>query len=209
MRFDKTNVYPPYIAQIEAALKRCVTDYPILEQLIANVHVENLSGEFEDRFATCKLLNDIRYEIKLNSEAFSYSGIEIRLKITSDSIYESIQDIITHEVGHALQVFYLKKKVNKKIYKKSKYKGICSVNSEFYWKVYMIKILLYKRKNCSWIINYLGENAYIPDEFLPECFNNYYRLKDKIKLDINEQEIFEFVKAVVEDYKRYIPQSIN
>ena len=73
----------------------------------------------------------------------------------------------------------------------------------------MIKILLYKRKNCSWIINYLGENAYIPDEFLPECFNNYYRLKDKIKLDINEQEIFEFVKAVVEDYKRYIPQSIN
>ena len=43
-----------------------------------------------------------------------------------------------------------------------------------------------------------------PNEFIPECFNNYYRLKSKSSLSASEYDTYEFVKAVVEDYKIYI-----
>lgn len=47
-----------------------------------------------------------------------------------------------------------------------------------------------------------------PNEILPECFNNFYRLKNKANLDAVDQEIYEFTKAIVEDYKKYIPEKI-
>lgn len=53
-----------------------------------------------------------------------------------------------------------------------------------------------------------GYAANDPWEMLPECFNNYYRLKAKDKLSIVEEETYEFVKRIVDDYRRYIPQKL-
>ena len=52
--------------------------------------------------------------------------------------------------------------------------------------------------------HFLGSYAInVPAEFILECFNNYYRLKNKINLDEYEQELFRFV-SVVNDCKKYI-----
>lgn len=45
-------------------------------------------------------------------------------------------------------------------------------------------------------------------EMLPECFNNYYRLKEKGHLDTVEQKTYAFVKEVIDDYKKYIPKTL-
>lgn len=59
------------------------------------------------------------------------------------------------------------------------------------------------------IRQYLGNYAANDvNEILPECFNNYYHLSKMEKLEDADKETYEFVKAVVYDYKKYIPDKM-
>lgn len=217
MKYSGRKIRSEYKQQVEKAISVFITDYPIIKQMVKIIHCKKVGRGMEYCFATSRISWGLRfgYEIKLNPKAFSKPEIKNKFKMTYDANYESISDVIYHELGHCLQPFILcdKWELDLKKYYYFNYIKYAELEAgpkavkvyEEYFCTFMKKI----GWNHKEIENHLGKYA-ASDwwEMLPECFNNYYRLKEKNYLDATEQETYKFVKAVVEDYKKYVPDKI-
>lgn len=195
-------------------MNEMLTDFPILNNLNIIIHMRKLDRRLGNSFASHRNIYSrkrIIHEIKLNPKAFFFSDIEKKLESVMDANYETVKDIIWHELGHVLQMFLI-------LYKNGIDSNRIKYNQDSYYKMYENKKInmQYFRQHmiqqflaCHWnkkkAEKLLGEYAVLdPYEFIPECFNNFYRLKNKKIIDKYEQDIFQFVKMIVEDYKNII-----
>lgn len=213
MDVELAGVNEEYRTEIENTIKLMQYEYPVLQEIIGIIHLSNTT--IRDTYASCRLIckKKLYYEIQLNNKYLSKADIEHEFskdRIMYEANYYSLQDIIIHEMGHALQGFYLCKKlhINLKLYKFFYRINFTLLENENkvdrIWTKYFSKF-----ENINYKLQLLGNGAMQnPKEILPECYNNYYRLKNKSKLDVVEQETYEFVKAVVDDYKKYIPNEL-
>lgn len=221
MEYTKDNIRQEYWEEIEKAITVFKTDFPVVEQMVKIIHCKEVAKEHEYSFATSRISEGrkIRYEIKLNPLAFSEPEIEDKFKKVRKAAkanYESISDIIYHEFGHSLQPFLLCRKWRLKLekynwYNFRKYEKLDkSPEAIETYEEYFSKFIKEFGWNHEKIEKHLGSYATNNCwEMLPECFNNYYRLKDKECMGRLEQETYKFVSVVVEDYKKYIPDTLN
>lgn len=217
MIVDLSGIYADYEKEVVDTIEMMVKEYPILEDIVEIIHIQKMQKGHERRFATCCFLyqKTPKYEIKLNPEAFSNPDIYTKFFMTrGGAYYYNVSDVITHEMAHPLQFFYLCKSLNinpnnYKWFWRFKYKFLCSRIADQSFQKYFDAFFEQFNWDSDTIINRLGSYAYDnPMELLPECFNNYYHLKNVKEFVSGEQDTFEFVKAVVEDYKKYIPDKV-
>ena len=214
MKINLLFVNKKYRNNIIEAVNEMLTDFPILNNLNIIIHMRKLDRRLGNSFASHRNIYSrkrIIHEIKLNLKAFFFSDIEKKLESVMDANYETVKDIIWHELGHVLQMFLI-------LYKNGIDSNRIKYNQDSYYKMYENKKInmQYFRQHmiqqflaCHWnkkkAEKLLGEYAVLdPYEFIPECFNNYYRLRDIGIFDDYEQETFQFVKMVVDDYKNII-----
>lgn len=214
MKINLLFVNKKYRNNIIEAVNEMLTDFPILNNLNIIIHMRKLDRRLGNSFASHRNIYSrkrIIHEIKLNPKAFFFSDIEKKLESVMDANYETVKDIIWHELGHVLQMFLI-------LYKNGIDSNRIKYNQDSYYKMYENKKInmQYFRQHmiqqflaCHWnkkkAEKLLGEYAVLdPYEFIPECFNNFYRLKNKKIIDKYEQDIFQFVKMIVEDYKNII-----
>lgn len=209
-----SGIYADYEKEVIDTIEMMVQEYPILEDIIEIIHIKEMTKSFENRFATSRLKYQSipKYEIKLNPEAFSKPDIYNKFFMTrGDAYYYNVSDIIVHELTHPLQFFYLCKSMhinpsNYKQFWKIKYRILCSYKAGIIFKKYFNEFFKQFNWDDATIINRLGRYAYKdPMELLPECFNNYYHLKNVSVFASGEEDTFEFTKMIVNDYKKYIP----
>ena len=214
MKIKLLFVRREYRKDIRDAVDEIVLDFPVLNDRVHIIHIWRLSPELRFSFASHKevrVKKRVVSEIKLNPKAFMHPYIDNKFRTTAEANYESVKDVIWHELGHSLQ-----------IYKLCDYHGVSPENNQLESLASVLRdeesnIRCYKEHTNHFLSKFgwstttgkqrLGVYAINnPEEFIPECFNNYYRLRSKSKLSGAEQETFKFVKAVIEDYKNYIPQ---
>ena len=217
MKYSERKIRREYRQQVEKAITIFATDFPIIKQIVKIIHCKKVGKGKEYCFATSRISWGLRfgYEIKLNPKAFSKPEIDNKFKMTFNANYESISDVIYHELGHCLQPFILcyKFELDLKKYCYFNYIEYSELNGGLQalkiYAEYFSKFMKRFGWNHKDIEKYLGKYAASDCwEMLPECFNNYYRLKNKKYLDISEQKTYKFVKAVVEDYKKYVPEKL-
>lgn len=208
-------LYLKYRKEIYKTLKLLIKEYPIIQDNIKIIKIK-IPKKSKECFASQYFVYDKKIQsiIKLNPKAFCFPYIERKFKETQDANYYSIQDIICHEVGHCLQLYLLCKEYNLDLNtysysQRNKFHDILE-NDDENLKCYTKHMQLYlKRFNWNKQIAscYLGKYAiYNPEEFIPECFNNYYRLRNQANLDTKQLRLFNFVKTVVEEYQEFIPK---
>lgn len=216
MKINLMFVRKNYRPEIISAINLMCEEFPVLENIVKVVHVRFLPRYFKRSFATAAILGFrkkcIQYEIKLNPYAFSFYGIMFKIFSVEGANYCSIQDIIIHEFGHCLQLFIVADKLGIDILhykwrKWRKYKELTSEKTKEFYKSFFEDY--YNRFGWSKddAINYLWTSAVQnPWESLPECFNNYYRLRLRYPdLTPMELETYRFTKMVVDEYRSYIP----
>ncbi len=216
MKINLSGIYPEYKKDLLEAVDEMVSIYPVLRKVIKIIHLKKPGKKFKHSFATTSSIwgMKLQYEIRLNPAAFKKP--DIRWKFISArpaAYYYTVKDVIYHEIGHCLQHFMPCEKFNLDIdkYNGFNYKKYSILISESYdecYREYFNTFLSLFNWNDSHINacfgNYAAENIL---EILPECFNNYYNLKNQYP-ELNEAErgAYEFAKAVIEDYKKYIPK---
>ena len=204
-----------YKNHIRDAIKTFKSEYPVINEIVKVIHCKKVGRGMEYCFATTRIIwgFKLRFEIKLNPKAFSRTGIRDKFLLTDGANYESVEDIIYHELGHCLQIFMLCKEWNLNLKKYNyfnyfKYKELnrskkaINTYTDYIGK-FLIRFDWNQEKAALHLGTYAAEN---PWEILPECYNNYYRLNGKYILNPIEKETYEFVKTVIEDYKKYIPK---
>lgn len=217
MKYSKFRIKRAYRKEIEYAINKFMTDYPVTDEIVKIMHCRKVSKDNEDSFATTKIIlgEGIHYEVKLNPKVFSSANIRTKLQSVTGANYESISDIIYHEFGHCLQAFMLCSKWNLSIEDCTydnfyKYKPLDNCKQSVdeytdYFKPFIKQFGWNRDKVVMHLGSYAADDSF---EMLPECFNNYYRLKEKEHLDTVEQETYAFVKEVIDDYKKYIPKTL-
>lgn len=217
MEVELRGIYKEYEQEVIDTINKMVEEYPVLNEVVKIIHIENVPEQFKDCFAVSRFIpeNKIQYEIKLNPVVFGKENLLTHLHMARPrSYYFDASDIIVHELAHSLQIFYLchRMNINIKKYKyfwRMKYKLLVSKKAEKHCKEYFIPFFEKFEWTDDIIKNRLGTYAHQnATELLPECFNNYYHLRKVKEFASGEQETYEFVKAVVEDYKKYIPEKL-
>lgn len=218
MKVDLKGIYNDYEKEVLDTIEMMRQEYPVLNEIVTIIHLCEMNKNFENCFATSRLVpgKKIEWEIKLNPVAFSEPDIQGKfIEARYTAFYYSVEDIVAHELAHTLQIFFLfaKMKIDIKKYKyfwKRKYRKLVSRRAERYYKKYFKHFLKMFNLPYKAIQDYLGLYAYQnPMELLPECFNNYYHLKSvSPNFGKGERETYEFTKAVIEDYKKYVPKTI-
>lgn len=217
MNLKNNHIYSEYIAEIEDAMQIMTSEYTVLGELVSKVYISKMSKKYKYTFATSKLYftNKIRYDIKLNYLAFAKPNISQKFLNTTAAHYYSVKDIIYHELGHTLQIFLVLNRLNIPIKKGYFYwltKSYLFDEKQIaiMWKDFIDNFLIsynYDYNDIMYLIGlYAAENVY---EVLPECFNNYYRLREKTKLSPYELNVLVFTKAFIKEYNKYIPQNMT
>lgn len=209
MEVDLDGALPIYKTEIIAAVEKCKALYPVLKNLIRRIYVTKMSIEFLYSFASCQTIfgRIIQYDIKLNIDAFGEPHLQEKLDSTVDSVNESIEDIIAHEIGHALSIFIILNKLHLKLDRCGKHLIFRDpiINHLLYYVIYR-KYFKKFGKDKDQIEKMLGSYAtHNIFELLPECFNYYFRLKRRGPLFF-EKETYDFVSMVVTDYEKFIPK---
>lgn len=214
MKIKLLLVNKKYRNNIIEAVNEMLTDFPILNNLNIVIHMRKLDRRLGNSFASHRNIYSrkrIIHEIKLNPKAFFFLGIEKKLESVMDANYANVKDIIWHELGHVLQIYMLMDdrgiEPDKFRYTPQTYYEIFENNEMNAWC--FCQHMQQQLSTCRWnkgkaeklLGGYAVHNSY---EFIPECFNNYYRLRNIGILDDYEQETFQFVKMVVDDYKNII-----
>lgn len=203
------GIYQDYMQDVMDAINEMLYEYPILEKMIKIVHLRVMKEEFRNCPATSRELwgYKLKYEIKLNPEAFAKPDIYFLFSITSGAYYYSVKSIIYHEIGHCLQLFMPFKKQGLSLksfnyFNAQKYYKIPRNKIESEYKNYFKSFYILFNWDEHDILTYLGSYAASsPMELLPECFNLYYSLRNIPKRNEVDEERYQFSKAVVEDYK--------
>lgn len=214
MKVNLLFVYKDYKKDIRDAIDDFLVDFPTVQDNNISIFAHKMNDGFTNCFASHRNFYggmNIRQEIRLNSAVFSKPLIKWYLVATNDANYDSVKDIIWHELGHSLQLYLVS--------------CYCGINlHEYKGKRSALKNLLensQKNSNCysqhkkyclnkfGWnnrlVKQFLGASANTHvDEFFPECVNNFYRLKNKTHLTADEQFTLEFVRNVITDFKQYI-----
>jgi len=212
MRINNLFVNKKYKKDIYNAVDEVLLDFPILNEINIVIHMKSLNRRLKASFASHR--NNygnkrIQQEIKLNPRAFLFSDIEQKLLCVRDANYETVKDIIWHELGHCTQIYLLCD------YYKLNMNDYCDNIDYFYMTLnnnnrqcfvhHMNYYLQLSQLTKNKIRQLLGEYAVEePAEFIPECFNNYYRLINKPELSKIEQEILKFVELIIKDLKKYL-----
>lgn len=218
MKVEINDIYKDYEQEVLKAIEMMQQEYPVLNEIIKIIHLEKMDKRFRQCFASSKIIysSKIEFEIKLNPEAFCKPNINFKFLSTRPTAYYfTVKDIIVHELAHALQIFYLCSQMNIDITKykyfwRIKHRKIISPKAAVYFKTYFKQFFYKYQWTDNMIESYLGSYAFNnPMELLPECFNNYYHLKDIYpNFSDEEKKIYELTQNIIEDYKKYIPNSI-
>lgn len=215
MKVQLYFLYPKYKKEIYETLKLLIKEYPIIQDNIKIIKTK-IPKRNKKCFASQYFVYDKKIQsiIKLNPKAFCFPFIKRKFKETQNANYYSVQDIICHEVGHCLQLYILCKKYNLNLNtynysERNKFYDILEDDNKKLECFNEHMFSYFKRFNWNKQIAsyYLGKYAiYNPEEFIPECFNNYYRLKNQTNLDTKQFILFNFVKTVIEEYQEFIPK---
>lgn len=213
---DITN--EEYKKEILDTINLLTIDYPILKEDIDVIHVKYpLCG---DAVASHYFLYNKKIEskINLNPDYFESPYLENILKDKTYSQCTTIKGYISHEIGHALQLYILCKKLKLDLKKYKQFKYIIfmrKLENKKLKEKYCEEFMNYHLNRFDWnkkkASQYLGTyNINNSDEFFPDCFGLYYELKDKKELNNKEMIILNFVKEVVKDFnENYLSFFIN
>lgn len=218
MKVDLKKIYAEYKTDVLDAIDEMINEYPIIQGTIKALWIKRMPRGNRNGFASSTLLygRKLQYEIKLNPQAFEKPNIfEKFITARGSAYYYTVKNIIYHEVGHSLQHFLPCERYGLELcrynyFNYRKYRDVLesAKTSECYEK-YLDKFLLQfgwsKNEFAAYFGTYAVEN---PMEVLPECFSNYYYLKNKYPdFARGEQEAYRFAKMVIEDYRKYIPKN--
>lgn len=105
MKINLMFVYRKYKKDLHDAIKEMSCDFPILKKSNIVVHMRFLDETLKKSFASHRNLygKSIKHEIKLNPAVFFNSDINSKFKTVKDANYETVKDVIWHELGHSLQ----------------------------------------------------------------------------------------------------------
>lgn len=213
MKVNLKFVSKKHIDFIYTAINEILFDFPILYNYNIIIHMKLLNKNYKESFASHRLIygKHLIQEIKLNPKIFLFSNIENKFKSVYEANYETVKDIIWHELGHCLQIAILCNFYNLNLTEYSKNKKIFFNHLENK----QTNRICYKQHMDYWFSkfnwDYTKANYFLgsyaikyPEEFIPECFNNYYRLRTKSFFNNTEQETYQFVSTVINNYKNYI-----
>ena len=214
MKINLMFVYKEYKQDIYEAIENFLSDFPMLNNRDIYIHMCFLDRRLKRSFASCRNnygMFKIRQEIKLNPAAFLFPDIKFKLMSVMTANYKTVKDIIWHELGHTLQIYFMLEYCNLNMkyyvllqpwfrYKLGNWDTIQKCFKE-HMERHMSQSDWDYQKTKRLLGTYCCEN---PEEFIPECFNNFYRLKNKNNLSNVEQQIYTFTKSVIEDCKKHL-----
>ncbi len=196
MKIIFLGIKKAYRKEILTAINCFAKEFPIVKQTVRFIYTGKIPKEYKNSFGITKRIKykDLIYDIKLNRIAFSCSNIETKLEYVCESNYESITDIIIHELTHSLTHLIICKYFNIDI------KDYLKSFERIHLTNFVDKILNENHLTRKQLGKYIGNNAvYDDNEFIAEIFNNYFRLRTKESLSEKDKFLFCFVEKVFKE----------